>query len=45
MNKFNGETYKNFHLPVHKMKKIYIFMVFYLMVNINMLSIPGPVNV
>lgn len=45
MNKFNGETYGNFNLPVRKMKKIYIFMVFYLMVNFNMGSVRGPVNV
>lgn len=45
MNKFDGETYGNFHLLVHKMKKVYIFMVFYLMVNFNMGSVRGPVNV
>lgn len=46
MNKFNGETYGNFHLPVHKMKKyMNVFMVFYLMVNFNMGSIHGSVNV
>lgn len=44
MNKFNGETYGNFHLPMDTMEKIYIFMVFYIMVNFNMGSILGPAN-